>query len=142
SVHDGIFGSDNVIAVWAQDFLRGGDIKVPRYLNKSVGSLFRRIELLLLWLRRRSGLLFWLGRRLGGQNEQEAINDCASNHEEFRRSHNICFRFHLFFLIECLSPSAASTTTPAAMTTAATTAAATASVTAASSAATHSATPH
>ena len=50
-VLNGIFGTDDILAVRAQNFLCGGDIEIRRYLNKGVGRLFRRVELLLPWLR-------------------------------------------------------------------------------------------
>src|SRR6266542_4083596 len=123
-----IFRSNDVIAIRSQNFLRGGGIEIFRYLNKRIGSLLWCVELFLL----RCPLRY--------QSEKSAIKDRASNHEEFRRSHNICFRFHLFFLIECLSPSSASATSAATATSTATATAATAP-TAAHSATSHAMTP-
>src|SRR4029450_462460 len=47
-----VFGSDDILAIRSQNFLRGGDIEIRRHFNKSVSRLFGCIELLLLWLRR------------------------------------------------------------------------------------------
>src|SRR5262249_30756497 len=63
-VHHGVFGTDEIFAVWTENFLCCSSIKICRDLDQSLRGLFRRIELLLPWLRCSLRFLLFRGRLL------------------------------------------------------------------------------
>src|SRR6266550_4095350 len=99
-VHHGIFGTDNIFTVRTENFLGGGNVKICCDLNQSVGCLFRRVELLLPWLRRRLGVRLFRGRFLllrrcnQCRRQKACCEDRSNEHDRFRRYHGASFCFH------------------------------------------------
>ena len=57
-VSDGIFGTDEVCAVWSENLFQGRHVERLRRLNQAVGRLFRCIEFFLFYLRCRGRICF------------------------------------------------------------------------------------